>query len=79
MQASPSGEAESTTFINYVGGENNMLRSHFFCWGVYNMNTWLHLTRLLKLEWYCYKIFVDDALNSHASLQEILCKDESSR
>lgn len=41
MQESPNGEAESTTFINYIEGKKkkkqNMVRSKFFCWGVYNI------------------------------------------
>lgn len=38
MQESLNGEAESTTFINYIGGKKqSMVRYKFFCWGVYNI------------------------------------------
>lgn len=37
MQESLNGEAESTTFINYIGGKPSMVRSKFSCWGVYNI------------------------------------------
>lgn len=37
MHESPNGEAESTTFIKLHWEKNNMVRSQFFCWGVYNI------------------------------------------